>query len=220
MLDQEQQLLAAATHYLARLNAGDLISVEAFAATVDPDLRTELVPYLLDVLDSDDPLEPITLTPAEQALAERVTARTLARLAELRAAPMQTLTAVRASRRLSVKALAQRIDLPVDLLARIERGGVAVTSLPGKLIARLATALAQTEAQMRAVLQVPPADWGKISPQLREAPASYTSRLAPSGVRLHAQDGTVPQAEQVMTFADALLVSTATSAQRAEWQAE
>ncbi len=217
MPDQDQKLIEAASQYLATIERDGVISIPDYVATADPAIREELAPYLELVLAAGALETSPVLTAQEQLLAEQATTRMRERWQQRVAAPAaQSLTAVRTARKLSVKTLAQRINLPVDLLARIERGGVAVGSLPAKLVARLATALEQTDAQLRAALELPAA----LSLQLREGRHSYTPQLSPGGLRLHAQDGTVPQAEAVVSFHDALAASMATAEQRAEWQQE
>jgi len=198
MLDREQQLIDAAMRYRTLLAGQQPVSIRDFVATVAPELREELAAYLEFMLLTPEPQEPIVLSAEEQALADRVMERTRARFEQrmTTTAPDRTLSALRQQRRLSLAALAKQIDLPVDLLHRIERGGVRAASIPDQLIDRLATALQQAEADIRRALAGPPLD---------------------TATRLNAQDGTVVGAEAAVDFAAALAVSSATDAQKAEW---
>lgn len=199
MSDREQRLIEAAMRYRALLAGPEPVSIREFVAGADPDLRDELADYLELVLLTPEPSEPIRLSPAEQAFAERVAERAWQRFRQrlLTWPPGQTLTALRTARRLSLHALARRINLPVDLLHRIERGGVLAQSLPEKLIHALAEALQRTEDEIRAALAAPP-------------PAAAT--------RLSAQDGTALAPERPVDFATALDQSTASDDQKALWR--
>ncbi len=200
MLDREQQLVDAAMRYRALLAGPEPVSIRAFVATVDEELREELAEYLELMLAVGEPHEPIILSAAEEGLAERVAERTRDRLQQRLTAPQlaaQSLTSLRNARKLSLGNVARQINLPVDLLARIERGGVLAATVPGKLVTALASVLQQAETDIRAALAAP--------------------QLAPTGVRLSAQAGTQVTGETVVSFADALAASSATDAQKAEW---
>src|ERR671933_415013 len=134
MLDRDQQLMEAPRHYTELLEGDRLVSIADYVATVDPDLREELAPYL-ELLLAVGPLDaPPALTTQEQALAERAASHFRARWKERTvAARPQTLTEVRTARKLSLAAVARQINLPVDLLARIERGGVDAATIPDRL---------------------------------------------------------------------------------------
>lgn len=199
MLDREQQLIDAAMRYQTLLAGSQPVSIRDFVAAVDPDLRDELAEYLEFLLLTPEPQEPIVLSAEEQALADRVAERTNARLQQrmAAAAPAQTLTALRQARKLSMGALATQINLPVDLLHRIERGGVRAATIPDQLIARLAGVLQQAEAEIRTALTGP--------------------QLSTAGMRLSAEDATTIAADEAVDFAEALAASSATDAQKAEW---
>ncbi|WP_025745519.1 helix-turn-helix domain-containing protein [Kallotenue papyrolyticum] len=199
MSDREQRLIEAAMRYRALLAGPEPISIREFVAGADPDLRDELAEYLELLLLTPEPTEPIRLSPDEQALAARVAERARQRFLQrlMTLAPAQSLTALRRAQRFSLNALARRINLPADLLHRIERGGVLAQSLPEKLIRALAEALQRTEAEIRAALATPP-------------PATAT--------RLSARDGTTVQEETPVDFVTALEQSTASEAQKAEWR--
>lgn len=200
MPDHEQRMIDAAIDYLALLDAHTPTRIDDFVATADPMLRDELSAYLEFVLAVGQPREPIQPTPDEQAIVERVTTRVSTRLqARLQTQPPRTLTAARVAHKLSSATLARQLDLPVDLLVRIERGGVQAATIPHTLIALLAAALQQAEADIRAMLLAP-------------APAT-------DGLRLSARAGTVAASELAVSFEDALRASTATPAQRATWSA-
>lgn len=185
--------------YRALLAGPEPVSIREFVAGADPDLRDELAEYLELLLLTPEPVEPITLAPDEQALVERVAERARQRFRQRIAtlAPAQTLTALRTARRFSLNTLARHLNLPVDLLHRIERGGVLAQTVPEKLIRALAEALQRTEDEIRTALTAPP-------------PAAAT--------RLSARDGTTVPQETPVDFATALEQSTATEAQKAAWR--
>lgn len=199
-MDREQHLIDAAMRFQALLDRGQVVNVREFVAAEPPELRDDLRDYLELLLTTDAPAQPLVLTAEEQALADRVAKRTHAKLRQQMAAttPASSLTALRKARNLSLGQLARQINLPVDLLQRIERGGVVAATIPGKLTSRIAQALQRAEAEVQAALG---------GSQLRRA-----------GVRLSAQDGTAIKDEQAVAFADAIAASTATDAQKAEWQ--
>lgn len=200
MLDKEQRMTEAAMRYLALLDRGQSVSILEFVATADADLRDELEPYLELTLAIGDIAESAALSAEEQVLVDAASQRVHARFFGQAAAQPRTLTKARKERRLGINALAKRLNLPPDLLARIERGGVQSTSIPTKLIARIAEALNQTEAAIRAMLVEP--------------------IMSTAGIRLSAQDGTVTRPEDVVSFVQALQESGATADQRAEWETE
>ncbi|HEX6291271.1 MAG TPA: helix-turn-helix transcriptional regulator [Herpetosiphonaceae bacterium] len=198
-MDREQQLIDAAMRYQTLLDQGQPVSVRDFVAGEASELREKLAAYLELLLITNVPEEPIVLTADEQALANRVVERARARLREQIAptAPPPSLTALRKAARLTLGQVARQIDLPVDLLQRIERGGVIAATIPHKLVTRLAQVFQLAEAEVKSALQ--------------------GSHLRTADLRLSAQDGTnVPQ-EQAVDFAAALAASTATDAQNVEW---
>lgn len=184
--------------YQQLLERGQPVPVRGFVEGEPPELRDELLAYLELLLITEQPEEPITLTATEQALVDRVAERTGARIQQHLATivPAQTFTALRKAANLTPATLARAVNLPVDVVGRIERGGVEVATIPARLIAHLAAALRQTESALRAALTTP---------------------SAAAAIRLHAQDGTVPPPETAVSFAEALGASTATDDQKAEW---
>lgn len=198
-MDREQQLIEAAMRYQALLDSGQSVNVHEFVAAAAPELQAELAEYLELLLVMDMPQEPIVLTMEEQALADRVTERSRTRWREqIGAAPAPSLTTLRKAAKLSLRQLAQQINLPVDLLQRIERGGVVAATIPSKLVARLAQVFQLAEIEIQNAIQ--------------------GSRLHTADVRLSAQDATNIQHETAVDFADALAQSTATDAQKVEWR--
>lgn len=198
MLDKEQRLTEAAMRYLAELERDQPVSIPDFVATADADLRDELGSYLELMLAVGDITEPIALSAEEQAVVDTATQRIHARyFGQAATTAPRTLTEARKARKLGINALAAQLNLPPDLLARIERGGVQVATIPTRLIQHLAEVLSQTEATVQALLAAP--------------------TTSSAGVQLSAQDGTTIQAEATVSFAEALRASSATDAQRAEW---
>jgi hypothetical protein len=199
MTSIDQQLTDAAIGYLALLDAGTPVSIATFIQNFDPALREELAAYLRFVLDTGQPISSPQLTAGEREIVERSRQRSRERIAaRLRPAP-RSLTAVRSERRLSTGRLAQLINVPPEVLLRIERGAVLIASLPDRLISRLAEALGTADAEMRSMLLTP---------------------LATTEARLSAQDGTTISKEAPITFAEAMARSNATPGQRAEWMVD
>ena len=198
MQDKEQQLTEAAMRYLAQLEGDQPVRISDFVATVDADLRDELGPYLELLLAVGDVAAPTALSTEEQAIVDAAAQRIHNRyFGQTVATPLRTLTEARKAHKLSINALARHLNLPPDLVARIERGGIQVVSIPSTLIRRLAELLRETEESVHTLLA---------------APARSTA-----GIQLSAQDGTIIQPEAMVSFAEALRVSSATDAQRAEW---
>jgi hypothetical protein len=199
MTSIDQQLTDAAIRYLALLDAGTTVSIATYVQNFDPAIRDELAAYLRFVLETGQPVGPPQLTAEEREIVERSRQRSRERIAaRLRPAP-RSLTAVRSERRLSTGRLAQLINVPPEVLMRIERGAVLIASLPDTLISRLAEALGTADAEMRSMLMTP---------------------LATTEARLSAQDGTTISEEAPITFAEAMARSNATPGQRAEWMVD
>lgn len=197
MTDQDQRLIEASMHYLALLDSDQPLSIPDFVATADPALRNELPNYLELMLATGAGDEPMTLTQDERAMAERAAARTYDRMLARTSTPRpRTISEARTAQRLSLGALARQLNLPPDLLARIERGGILAATIPARLVVNLAAALGQAEADVRALL---------------------TARALATPTRLSAADGTVTRPESVVSFEEALQVSAASAAQRKEW---
>lgn len=194
MHDRDQTFYEAAVRYEEQLKAGRVTAIHEFVAGYAVELRAELAEYLELGLALGELPPAGTLTAEEQAVAERVAARTRARL---QPQPVQTLTDLRKARGLTPAALARQINFPVDLLARVERGGVDPATIPERLVARVAAALQQATDEIRRALSAP--------------------QLAPGGVRLSAEQGMQASSETVVSFDEALARSGATPEQRAEW---
>jgi transcriptional regulator with XRE-family HTH domain len=190
--------IEAALRYEELLESGVVISLDAFVAQEPPEVRGELRAFLEFNLTLGEPDEPAALTVTEEALADRALA--LAHAAwerELRGEPTRNLTDLRRERQLSVGRLARQLTLPVSLLARLERGKVRATTIPERLIERLADALHAPVATIRAALLAPP-------------PVSASARL-------HADDGIIEPEEPTVSFAQAFVDSAPTEEERAAW---
>jgi transcriptional regulator with XRE-family HTH domain len=190
--------IEAALRYEELLETGQIVSLDAFVAQEPPEVREELRAFLEFNLMLGELDEPAILTPAEEAAADRVMA--LARAAferELIGEPAQNLTDLRKSRQMTVGRLARRLKLPVDLLARLERGKVRVATIPERLIERLAEALQTSTSAIQATLLAPP-------------PVSTAARLS-------AEDGIIEPEEPVVSFARAFADSAPTEEERAAW---
>lgn len=190
--------IEAALRYGALIESGQVTSLDAFVAQEPPEVREELRAFLEFDLALGELDEPAVLTADEEAAADRV--MKLARVAwehELTNKPPQNLTDLRKSRKLTVGQLARRLKLPLDLLARLERGKVRAATIPERLIERLADALQTTTATVQAALLAPP-------------PMSATARMS-------AEDGIVEPEEPVVSFAQAFAGSDPTEEERTAW---
>src|SRR5919202_2296587 len=134
MPDRDQQLIEAAMCYLTLLDGDSPVSVEQFIATADPELRSELRPYLEEILALGMPVEPPVVSPAEHALAARVGQDANTRLTRaLTGSVFASLSEARAACNLSLVALAQQLNIPPDLLARIEWRDIPRSTIPARL---------------------------------------------------------------------------------------
>lgn len=190
--------IEAALRYEELLASGQIISLDAFVAQEPPEVREELRAFLEFNLTLGELDEPAILTLEEEAAADRVMA--LARAAfehELSGEPAQNLTDLRKARQMTVGRLARQVNLPVDLLARLERGKVRAATIPERLIKRLAEALHTTTSVVQAALLAPP-------------PVSAAARL-------NAEDGIVEPEEPMVSFAQAFADSAPTNEEWAAW---
>lgn len=196
--DRELQLMEAATEYLELLEQQP-ISIASYLATVDPAIRSDLSSLLVEMMDIGEPIGPIVLSPDEEAMINRVTARVDARTeSQILAQPRLTLTDLRNACKLSLGAVARRLNLPMPVLTRLERGGIKPSTLPPRLAERLAAILGKAVDEVRAAMQL--------------------SKPLPLPTQLSAQDGTTAQPEEIIDFDTAMRQSGASPAQMAEWQ--
>ncbi len=199
-------------HYLALLESSSPTSREQFVARSDPEIRGELDPFLEEILAAGPPVDRPAGSVDDQPLIDRAAARFRERLAgPFAAATVVDLHAARRSRRLGIASLAQQLNLPVDLLSRIEHRGVLPATIPDRLVARLASIFGHPETEVRTWLAAPQAVSG--APQIRETARPYL----PSEPAEAVPDAVLSQG--VMSFVDALVASSATAEQREEWAA-
>lgn len=200
-MDERSYFIEAALRYEALVEAGQPISLDAFVAQEPAETRTELRAFLEFTLTLGELDAPAALTPNQEARADRVI--TFARGVwehELSGMPTQNLTQLRQSRQLTVGRLARQLKLPVDVLARLERGKVLAASVPSRLIEQLAQVLQASTGAIQAALLAPP-------------PVSATARLS-------AVDGIVEGEEPVVSFARAFAESEPTVEEQAAWAAD
>jgi transcriptional regulator with XRE-family HTH domain len=197
-MDERQYFIDAALRYEALLKSGQQISLDEFVAREPAATRAELRAFLEFNVTLGELDEPIALTAVEEARADSIIARARAAWAqEVDVLSPRSLVEIRKQRGVTVGRLARQLQLPVDLLARIERGKVAAATLPLNLINRLADALQETTETIRTALIVPP-------PQI-------------SAARLNAADGIVETEEPVVSFMQAFDESDPTPDERAAW---
>ncbi len=147
------------------------------------------------------------LTPETEAIAARARARALAAVfpaeTATRTAPaLATLKALRQARGLTIKVVAQRLGLGLDVLSNLEAGVIRAASVPERLLRLLSETLDATAEQVQMALQT----------QAAVAPALLRST----------QGATRDDAEQPeLDFAEAVRLSPSmTGEQKARWLAE
>ncbi|MEN9937398.1 MAG: hypothetical protein RLZZ387_3977 [Chloroflexota bacterium] len=198
-MDERQYFIEAALRYEALLESGQQLSLDAFVASEPEATRAELRAFLEDN-HTLGPLDiPAMLTPEQEARADAVIARAMQAWGVAPSLATRNLTELRKARNLTVGRLARQLKLPVDVLARIERGKVAAASIPPRLVRELADLLQETAAAVQAALTTP-------------APLATA--------RLNAVDGTVEGEEPVVTFVQAFTDSAPAPEERSAWERE
>jgi transcriptional regulator with XRE-family HTH domain len=200
-MNERQYFVETALRYEELLEAGQHVSLDAFVAQEPAETRDELRAFLEFNLTLGELDAPVALTAKQDASADRVVA--LARGAwehELSGSPARNLTQLRDVYQLTVGRLARQLKLPVDLLARLERGKVTASSVPARLIEQLAQALQSSVTSIQAALLAAP-------PPI-------------AAVRLSAVDGIVENEEQPVSFARAFAESEPTEEEHASWAAD
>lgn len=195
-MDERQYFVEAVLRYEELLEAGRQLSLDEFVAGEPEPRRAELRAFLEFNLTLGELDAPAALTPEQEARADAVIAR--ARETWKQPDIARNLTQLRNAQRLTVGRLARQLKLPVDVLARIERGKVAAASIPPRLVRELADLLHESVAAVQTALTAPP--------------------TTAAAARLNAVDGTVEAAEPAVTFAQAFADSAPTPDQRATWE--
>jgi transcriptional regulator with XRE-family HTH domain len=136
-------------------------------------------------------------------LAERALDRALTAVFPPAASPVAaralSLKALRQARQVSMKDLAERLGLGVDVLSLLESGRIAAASIPARLVRALSEALGTATEQLTAAIQAQPA----LTPALQRSRA---------GARKE------PVALSSLTFDEAVRLSPGmTTAQKASW---
>lgn len=200
-MEERSYFVEAALRYEASLDAGQQISLDAFIAQEPVETRAELRAFLEFNLTLGKLDVPAVLTAEQEARADYVIA--LSRGAwehKLSGTSVQNLTQLRNTCRLTVGKLARKLQLPVDLLARLERGKVLVASVPNRLVEQLAHVLHTSTSAVQAALLAPP--------------------LTTTAARLSAIDGIVEGEEPVVSFARAFAESEPTVEEQSAWAAD
>ncbi|PDV97160.1 helix-turn-helix domain-containing protein [Candidatus Chloroploca asiatica] len=200
-MEERSYFIEAALRYETLIEAGQMLGLDAFVIQEPEATRAELRAFLEFNLTHGELDEPAVLTVDQAARADHVIA--LVRGAwqhELSGTPVQNLTQLRQARQLTVGRLARQLTLPVDLLARLERGKVLVASVPNRLVEQLAQMLHASTSAIQAALLAPP-------------PTTATSRLS-------AVDGIVEGEEPLVSFARAFAASEPTDEEQAAWAAD
>lgn len=199
-MDEQQYFVDAALRYEELLESGARISLDDFVAGEPAATRTELRAFLEFNLTLGELDTPALLTPEEEARANAAIARAVAAAGATPTTPARNLTQLRGEAKLTVGHLARKLRIPVDLLARIERGKVAVSSVPQRLVQELGALLQVPVDTVRSALAAPP--------------------MAAGAVRFNADDGLVEAEEPVVSFAEAFIAGDPTPEQHAAWESD
>lgn len=199
-MDEQQYFVDAALRYEELLESGQQMSLDAFVASEPEPTRAELRAFLEFNLTLGELDVPALLTPEEEARANAIIARATAAAGGTAAAQPRNLTQLRGDAKLTVGLLARKLRLPVDLLARIERGKVAINSIPQRFVQELGSLLQVSADTVRSSLLAPP--------------------MSAGAVRFNADDGLVEAEEQVVTFAEAFAEGDPTPEQRTAWESD
>lgn len=200
-MDQAQYFVDAALRYDELLETGQLISIDDFVAREPVDIRQELRAFLeynltLGAFDESVMLDADDVKRISTALGQARAILPTNSSTE----PVATLNELRKQHNVSLRRLSQQLRLPVDVLDRIQRGKVTVSTLPQRLIDELAEALATSAAAVRAALQSPP-------------PSAVTARLS-------AKDGVIESEEPIVDFKEAFNEAEPSDEEFQAWENE
>ncbi len=193
MKQNEQQLLEAAMHYRILIDQANFVALSEFVEAYPSELREELIVYIEEIMALGYPDESLILTAEETHMIDQ----SLAKARTKTVITPKTLTDLRKILGQSVGKLATHLNIPVPVLAQLERGAINVASIPHIFIEALANALNQSVVVIQAALQVTP-------------PAQ--------SVQYSANDGIKVEQETLQTFAEALRLNGVSSEQSARWE--
>jgi hypothetical protein len=198
MNEHETILEQAMDAFVEVYAAGTLTDVATFLSAYPDEVHADMRAFIAEYLAMQ--VDIATLPVDEEALAAVDSAR--ARMLEALRHPDMSLTKLRQAKDLLPDEVAEQINLPIDFVARLERGGIDLLSIPRRrmelLVTRLADVLGRSAQEITSALWMPP--------------------RAAAPLRLSADDSTVLPQEERMDFAEALERSVGlTSSMRAEW---
>lgn len=150
MSEREELLDQAIQAFAEGHRAGTISSISQFLH----DYPSELHIALLDVIEEYLYVEAemATLEAPPEILAQVDVAYEEAMTQIFTSRP---LTELRKEKGLLLNKIARHVNLPPDFFGLLERGGVTTTSIPPKLIGRLATTLQCTEQEIKVSLRLP-----------------------------------------------------------------
>lgn len=145
---REERLMQIEMEYMERFERGEAPTLEELVERF-PDLREELVDFVLDFVTLEKAAERAELSEEEaksvEAAREQATEKSLK--------PVGSFKELRMVADKSLGALAKAVHLPVSVLDGLERGMIVLESVPAKLFVRLGRSLGRAPAEIRSLLQ-------------------------------------------------------------------
>ena len=194
MCERELMTDKAMQAFVTARQTGQQIDLVAFLANHPAADRAALLDFIEDYMFVEAEISTAQADPEALAAVEAASRQVLAEL-HTRG---PSLTELRKARGLLPGKLAPQLKLPADFIGRLERGGVAISSIPTRLVERLGAVLQHTSAEIWAALRAP--------------------TQAYAGTRLSADDNTTLENDVPVDFVTALEQSAGlTDEMRAEW---
>lgn len=134
--------------YIEQFERGEAPTLEELVERF-PDLREELVDFVMDFVTLENAADRAELSEAEV----KGVAATRERAIEKGLTPVSSLKELRMVVGKKLEALARAVHLPVSVLDGLERGMIVLDTVPVKLLVRLGRSLGRAPAEIRALLQ-------------------------------------------------------------------
>jgi hypothetical protein len=190
---KEEKLKEVQMTYMEQYEQGEAPPLDELVAHY-PDLREELVDFVLDFIALEKAVERVELSDEEVADAMVVQRRSIAKALK----PVGSFQELRAVAGKSLGALAKIVHLPMSVLDGLERGMIVLDSVPAKLFERLGRALGRAPAEIRVLLQ---------AGNRRLRPVHWRAEAMPKGRK-----------RQAMSFEEALRASEEFRASEEEYR--
>lgn len=145
---REEKLLQIEMEYMEQFERGKAPTLEELVERF-PDLREELVDFVLDFVTLENAAEQTELSEKEA----KSVAATREQSIEKGLKPVGSLKELRVLAGKTLEALAKAVHLPMSVLDGLERGMIVLDTVPAKLFERLGRTLGRAPAEIRALLQ-------------------------------------------------------------------